>query len=413
MSTLAITGAGAVFSGDLDDPVLTDVDSVVCRRGAIIAVGHHAELIDEIDSADSILDAQGSTVAPGLIDSHCHVVLGDYTPRQKTVDFLASYVHGGITRVVSPGEIHAQGRPHTAVGVKALAIAAKECFDNFRPGGMTVHAGAVVLEPTLQEQDFAELQRAGIHLAKFGFGAYTDPSDGADQVRWAQQHGITVMCHSGGASIPGSKPISPEHLMTLRPDVCGHINGGPTSLAESGVDEVIEHTAMALQLVQAGNLKSAVRILRKAEHCGQLHRIVIGSDTPTGTGVMPLGVIKTIAELSSLAGMDPARVWAMATGNNARVWGLEAGLIREGAAADLVIMDAPWGSTAPDAWGALAIGDIPGISAVVCGGEVTALRSRNTPRAARLATVEPKLSHLEDAHAPLPRQPRNSSLAGR
>lgn len=390
-----------VFSGDLSDPLVGDADSIFCRDGIVSAVGHHSELVDEIASADSILDAHGSTVAPGLIDSHCHVVLGDYTPRQKTVDFLASYVHGGITRVVSPGEIHAQGRPHTALGVKALAIAAKECFDNFRPGGMTVHAGAVVLEPTLEEQDFVELQRAGIHLAKFGFGAYTDPADGVDQVRWAQQHGITVMCHSGGASIPGSKPISPEHLMTLRPDVCGHINGGPTSLAECGVDQVIEQSAMALQLVQAGNLKSAVRILRKAEACGQLHRVVVGSDTPTGTGVMPLGVIKTIAELSSLAGMDPARVWAMATGNNARVWGLEAGVIREGAAADFVVMDAPWGSTAPDARGALKIGDIPGISAMVCGGVVAALRSRNTPRAARLATIEPELPHLDDVHAPI------------
>lgn len=412
MSTLAITGAGAVFSGDLDGPLTAEADSVVCRDGVIVAVGNHDELIDEIDSADALLDAHGSTIAPGLIDSHCHVVLGDYTPRQKTVDFLASYVHGGITRVVSPGEIHAQGRPHTALGVKALAVAAKECFDNFRPGGMTVHAGAVVLEPTLEERDFAELQRAGIHLAKFGFGAYSDPADGVDQVRWAQQHGITVMCHSGGASIPGSKPISPEHLMTLCPDVCGHINGGPTSLAESGVDQVIEQSAMALQLVQAGNLKSAVRILRKADDHGQLHRIVIGSDTPTGTGVMPLGVIKTIAELSSFSGMDPARVWAMATGNNARVWGLGAGLIREGDAADVVIMDAPWGSTARDARGALAIGDTPGISAVVCGGQVTALRSRNTPRAARLATIEPNLPHLEDAPAPLPRQPRNL-VAGR
>ncbi len=398
MSTLVISGAGAIFSGDLDDPLIANADTVVCRDGLIIAVDHHDELVDEIAGADAVLDAQGSTVAPGLIDSHCHVVLGDYTPRQKTVDFLASYVHGGITRVVSPGEIHAPGRPHTALGVKALAIAAKECFDNFRPGGMTVHAGAVVLEPTLQEEDFVDLQRAGIHLAKFGFGAYSDPADGVDQVRWAQQHGITVMCHSGGASIPGSKPISPQHLLTLLPDVCGHINGGPTSLAEAGVDQVIEHSEMALQLVQAGNLKSAVRILRKAEGCGQLHRVVIGSDTPTGTGVMPLGVIKTIAELSSFSGMNPARVWAVATGNNARVWGLRAGFIREDAIADLVVMDAPWGSTAGDASAALAIGDIPGISAVVCGGRVTALRSRNTPRAARLATIEPRLSHLEDAH---------------
>jgi enamidase len=398
MTGLAVVGAGVVLSGDIDAPIVAGADTVVCRDGLIAAVGRRDDLADEVAAAATVVDAQGSTVAPGLIDSHCHVVLGDYTPRQKTVDFLASYVHGGITRVVSPGEIHAPGRPHTASGVKALAIAAKECFDNFRPGGMRVHAGAVVLEPALEEHDFADLQRAGVRLAKFGFGAYHDPADGVPQVRWAQQHGITVMCHSGGASIPGSKPITPDHLLTLAPDVCGHINGGPTSLPAAGVDVVIEQTTMALQLVQAGNLRSSVRILRKAIETGQLHRVVIGSDTPTGTGVMPLGVLKTIAELSSLAEVDPAVLWAAASGNNARVWDLPAGFVRAGAAADLVVLDAPWGSTADHALGALSIGDIPGISAVVTDGQVRALRSRNTPRAARLATVDPPLPHLEAGH---------------
>lgn len=397
-STLALTGAGTVLSGDYEAPVVPDADTVICADGVITAVGHRDALATELEAADAVVDADGSTVAPGLIDSHCHVVLGDYTPRQKTVDFLASYVHGGITSVVSPGEIHAPGRPHDADGVKALAIAARACFSNIRPGGMRVHAGAVVLEPTLSADDFADLQRVGVHLAKFGFGRYTDPLDGRDQVRWAQQHGITVMCHSGGASIPGSQPITPRHLLELAPDVCGHINGGPTSLDEAGVDAVIDETTMALQLVQAGNVRSAVRILRKAVDEGHLHRVVIGSDTPTGTGVMPLGVLKTVAEMSSLAGIDPALVWAAATGNNARTWDLPSGFVRVGAAADLIVMDAPWGSTADDALGALRIGDLPGISAVVTAGELRALRSRNTPRAARLASVTPAMPHLAAAH---------------
>jgi enamidase len=394
---IAVTGAGCVLSGNFEQPVLDGVDTVVARDGRIVAIGLHDELVDAVSESDVVVDAQGATIAPGLIDSHCHVVLGDYTPRQKTVDFLASYVHGGISSVVSPGEIHAQGRPHSAVGVKALAIAAKSCFENFHPGGMTVHAGAVVLEPTLTDADFADLQAAGVRLAKFGFGLYEDPADGLDQVRGAQAHGITVMCHSGGASIPGSKPITPDHLLHLAPDVCGHINGGPTSLSEQGVDRIIDETAMALQLVQAGNLKSAVRILRKSVEDGHFGRVVIGSDTPTGTGVMPLGVIKTVAELSSLTGLDPAMVWAAASGNNARVWDLPAGQVETGRAADLVVMDAPWGSTRDDALGALQVGDIPGITAVITGGTLRNLTSRNTPRAARLAAVSPDMPHLAAA----------------
>ena len=52
------------------------------------------------------------------------------------------------------------------------------------------------------------------------------------------------------------------------------------------------------------------------------------------------------------------------------------------------------------AWelGALAIGDIPGISAVIIRGRVRALLSRNTPRAARLASAYPDLPHLAESH---------------
>jgi enamidase len=395
--SLAIIGAGTILSGDWRAPVIADADTIVVREGKITSVGMQNDLQSEVDASRYVLDAVGTTVAPGLIDSHCHVVLGDYTPRQKTVDFLDSYVHGGITSVVSPGEIHAPGRPITASGVKALAIAAKECFENFHPNGMTVHAGAVVLEPTLQEKDFADLQEAGVRLAKFGFGQYSDPADGLPQVTWAKQYGITVMCHSGGASIPGSKPITPDHLMLLAPHVCGHINGGPTSLAEEGVDRIMDETDMALQLVQAGNLLQAVRIINRAVEKDVFDRIVIGSDTPTGTGVMPLGVMKTVAELSSLSDVDPGRVWAAATGNNANIWDLPAGFIAVGRAADIVIIDAPWGSTKDDALGALSVGDIPGISAVITAGIVRTLRSRNTPQAARAARVTPPIEHLESS----------------
>jgi enamidase len=393
MTRLVIRNIGTLLSGRLEQPVL-NASSIACEEGRIAAVGVEAEE----PRADIVVDAAGTTVAPGLIDSHCHVVLGDYTPRQKTVDFLASYVHGGITSVVSPGEIHAPGRPRDARGVVALAVAAKACFDNFHPGGMTVHAGAVVLEPTLTRAHFAELQMAGVRLAKFGFGAYADPLDGIAQVRWAQEHGIIVTCHSGGASIPGSQPITPAHLLALRPDVCGHINGGPTSLAEDGLRQVVEDSDMVLQLVQAGNVSSAVAILRLAAERGVLRRVVLGSDTPTGTGVMPLGVLKTVAELASLAPLDPAVVWALATGNSAAVWNLPAGRVEVGAAADLVVMDAPWGCVAETALDALARGDLPGISAVITGGEVRALRSRNTPAAARVASVSPPMPFLDAGH---------------
>jgi enamidase len=395
MPTLGIINIGTLVSGDLSAGVIPG-DSVLVEDGRIASIGDRGQT--GAHNADVVLDAQGTTVMPGLIDSHCHVVLGDYTPRQKTVDFLDSYVHGGITSVISPGEIHAPGRPRDAIGLKALALAARACFLNFRPTGMKVHAGAIVIEPTLQEADFREVAERGVWLAKYGFGQFADPADGEPQIRWAQQYGIKVMCHSGGASIPGSKPITAEHLLQLRPDICGHVNGGTTALRDEGVRRIVTDSDMILQLVQAGNIRSLLLIMRLAVEHGALPRVVLASDTPTGTGVIPLGVLKTCCEISTLTGVAPETVLALATGNNADAWDLDAGRIAVGRAADLVVLDAPWGSAATDALGAIATGDMPGISAVIIDGQVRTLRSRNTPAAARMATVTPPMPHLGGGH---------------
>ena len=393
MSILSIRNIGTLVSGDLEIGIL-DADTILCSGGVISHIGKGLD----VSKADVVVDAQGTTVIPGLIDSHCHVVLGDYTPRQRTVGFLESYTHGGITSVISPGEIHAPGRPKDAAGVKGLAVAARACFLNFRPNGMKVHAGAIVIEPTLSEEDFKEVAEQGVWLAKFGFGDFKDPYDGEPQIRWAQKCGLKVMCHSGGASIPGSKPITADHLMKLRPDVCGHVNGGPTALTDEGVERVVRESDMWLQVVQAGNLKKTLDIIRLALEHEQLGRVMIASDTPTGTGVIPLGVIKTVCEITSLTELSPEKTVALATGNNARAYNLRSGVIAEGHEADLVVMDVPWGSVASDALGAIARGDIPGISAVIIDGKVRTLRSRNTPAATRMAKVRPEMEWLLEAH---------------
>jgi enamidase len=382
--SLAIINIGTLLTGELEAP-LGEAEALLVVDGRIARLGDNAAMA----GADQVIDAAGSSVAPGLIDSHCHVTLGDYSPRQNVTGFLDSYVHGGITQVISAGEIHVPGRPFDAAGVKALAVLAQRSWTIERPNGMKVLGGAIIIEPSLTPEDFAEVAAEGVRLAKFGFGRFAKPTDGASHIRAAQAQGILVMSHSGGASIPGSQPITAEDLLELGPDVCGHINGGPTSLDKLGVERLVRESGCALQLVQAGSLRSALEIARYAVEQGASHRLVLGSDTPTGTGVMPLGVIKTIAELSSLGGFAPEQVWAWATGVTADVYGLEAGRIAVGRPADICVLDAPWGSMASDAIGALARGDIPGISAVVIDGVVRTLRSRNTPMATRQVSVSP------------------------
>jgi enamidase len=388
VATLGLVNIGALATGVLSAP-RREAEAILVESGLITAIG--AASRTAAAAADVVVDCQGTTVIPGLIDSHCHVVLGDYTPRQKTVDFLDSYVHGGITSVVSAGEgVHAPGRPHDPVASKALAIAAAKCFANFHPNGMKVNAGSVVLEPGLTDDDFAEMARHGVRFAKYGFGDYAHPKDGEPDVRRAQKHGLCVMSHSGGNSIPGSSPISHDVLLHLRPDVCGHVNGGTTSLDEDGLATIVRETGMALQIVQAGNLRSALYIVTLAREAGALERVCLASDTPTGTGVMPMGVIKTVCELASLGDLAPEIVIALATGNNTRAFRLAAGTgtLAVGAPADLVVCDAPAASKARDAFEAIARGDIPGISSVIIDGHVWTGRSRNSPLAKRLAAFK-------------------------
>ena len=327
---------------------------------------------------DQVLDAGGAVVSPGLIDSHSHVVFGDWTPRQSALGWIESSMHGGVTMMMSASEVHLPGRPRDREGVKALAVTAQRAFDTFRPGGVKVLAGSVIMEPTLEPEDFAELRDKGVWLAKVGFGDFNPQADAAPLVRAAQEAGFVVMNHTGGASIPDSSPVTVEDVLALGCDIIGHANGGTTALADEDLPRLFEAPGV-IQLVQAGNLRSSIEIIERAYDMDLIEKLVIATDTPTGTGVMPLGMIKTVCELSSLAGLRATDALALATGNNAAVLRRPEGILEEGRPADLFCMFAPLGSSCDTPLEAIQFGDIPGIAAVMIDGEVRALRSRNTP----------------------------------
>jgi len=380
MKTL-IKNIGAIVSGDLARPLL-EADSVVVADGIIAAVGRALDV-----DADTVIDARGSTVIPGLIDSHCHPVFGDFTPRQRTVDFIESGLNGGLTTMISAGEVHLPGRPKDITGLKALAVVAAKAYANLRPAGVKVHGGAPILELGMVEEDFAEMARHGVKLVgEIGLGSVKTGKDAAPMVRWAKQHGMTVTIHTGGPSIAGSNPISAEVVLEADPHVVGHINGGTTSMSEREIDSLVA-TQMALEIVHCGNGKTALHTLERAKEAQALHRIIIGNDAPSGTGVVPLGILRVIAHLASLGGIRPEAAICMATGNTARVYGLPVGVIEPGREADLCIVDAPVGSVGVTALQALTVGDLFGISMVLIDGQIKIGRSRNTPPAARAAEV--------------------------
>lgn len=375
---LGLVNIGSAHVGDLSGSVL-EGDALLCEDGVMTWVGDTADVAAA--DVDQLVDVAGASVVPGFIDSHVHVAFGDYTPRQRTVGFLESYLHGGVTRAISASEVHVPGRPTDPSGVKALAVAAERAYRHYRPGGVTVHAGSVILEPGLTDTDFQELRREGVWLAKAGFGAFPRARDYVQVVRAAQDAGLTVMCHVGGGSIRGTQDvIDAQTLLAMHPDVLGHVNGGPTSLDDAGTRALVEDGGdMALQLVQAGNLRSAIHISSVALEAGCPQRLLIASDTPTGTGVIPLALLRTMAELVSLGPLSPELALAAVTGNVAAVYGLGAGTLTLGSPADLLVLDAPVGSRADDWQQALRLGDLPSVAVAATSGEVRFAGSRNTP----------------------------------
>jgi enamidase len=382
---LRIVNIGTLISGDITSPLIGDADSLLVEDGIITRIGDVAKL--PVDSETKTIDAMGTTVAPGLIDSHVHIVFGDWTPRQNTLGWIDSYMHGGVTSMMSASEVHLPGRPTDCEGLKALAITANRCYANYRPSGVKVHAGSLILDGCLSVDDVTEVARKGVWLAKFGFGKFRRNSDGAPLVHKARELGFVVMSHSGGASIPGSSPITADDLLALNPTVAGHVNGGTTALPERDLRRLIRDGDMYFQIAQAGNIRSATKVVEFAGECGKFDRIVMASDTPTGTGVIPLATLKTVVEMATLTGISPAQSWAMATGNNADMLRKNTGRIAVGRDADLVVVDAPSGSAFSNALDAMKGGDLPGISAVVIDGVVMAGRSRNTPLASRLCQI--------------------------
>jgi enamidase len=385
MSTVAIKNVGSLVTGDIKNPV-SSANTVIIEDGVIAKLGDE-ELLNQY-KCDMTIDADGITLIPGLIDSHVHPVIGDFTPRQNTLGFIESSLHGGVTTMISAGECHTPGRPKDVAGTKALAVLAHKSFKNARPGGVKLHGGALILEKGLSEKDFEELAQEGVWIVgEIGLGSIKKPEDAAPMVEWAKKYGFKTMMHTGGTSIPGSSTVTAEDVMLVKPDVVSHLNGGPTAIPLEEVKKLIDETDICLEMVQCGNFKVLKQAIQWLKEKNQLDRVILGNDSPSGSGIIPLGILRSVAFIASLAGVPGEQALCMATGNTARTYELNVGIIEEGREADLVLMDVPMGSVGDNAVEALEAGDLTGISMIIIDGKVVAQKSRNTPPPKRKAVL--------------------------
>ena len=382
---LVIKNIGQILSGKLEEPLI-DGDCVIAIDGRITAIGRYADL--DADQATQIVDAHGVTLAPGLIDSHVHPVIGDYTPRQQQLNWIDSCLHGGVTTMISAGEVHAPGRPKDIVGLKAMAIASQRWYENFRPSGVKMLAGAPVIEEGMVESDFKELADAGVKLlGEVGLGSVKAGETAAQMVKWARKYGIQSTIHTGGPSIPGSGLIDKDVVLEADADIIGHINGGHTALPDDQITCLCESCTRGIEIVHNGNERAGLLAMRTAFEIGQAERIILGTDAPAGSGVQPLGILRMIAMLSSLGDIPPEIAFCFATGNTARMRELDSGIIEIGKSADYILIDSAQHAPGKTMLESIHQGNLPGVGMTIIDGIVRTQRSRNTPPAERLPEV--------------------------
>ena len=259
---LVIRNIGLLLSGDLENPIL-DADTVIAIDGKITAIGKAKDLDSE--KATTVIDAKGTTLAPGLIDSHVHPVFGDWTPRQSQLNWIDSFLHGGVTTMVSAGEVHLPGRPKDVVG---------------RQGAGDHRAAFLRRLPARRGQ--GPCRRAGAREGHGGGGFQGAGRRGRDaswarsvsaasrrgeeakrMVAWARKYGIQSTIHTGGPSIPGSGLIDKDVVLEADADVIGHINGGHTALPLDQIRCLCEQCKRAIEIVHNGNEKAALFALQR------------------------------------------------------------------------------------------------------------------------------------------------------
>lgn len=385
MEKLVVRNIGQILSGKLEEPMY-DGDCVTAINGKIEAWGAEKDL--DCSNATTEVDAKGVTLAPGLIDSHVHPVVGDYTPRQQQLHWIDSTLHGGVTTLISAGEVHMPGRPKDIVGLKAMSIAAQRWYENFRPSGVKVHAGAPVIEKGMVEEDFAELAKSGVKLlGEVGLGSVKDGKTARQMVDWARKHGMQSTIHTGGPSIPGSGLIDADMVMETGTDVIGHINGGHTALPDDQIVCLCESCRAAFEIVHNGNERAAVLTVNTARELNKLDQVILGTDGPAGSGVQPLGILRMIAMLSAFGNVPAEMAFCFGTGNTARQRALDAGLIEAGYCADFVLLDQAQHAPGQDMLESVRLGNLPGVGMTIIDGVVRTGRSRNTPPACRFPEI--------------------------
>ena len=377
MTTL-IKNIGEFFTGDLARPV-APVKSILIDDGKITALDPPS------DQADTVLDAAGGAVMPGMVDGHVHPMFGEWTPAQDTIGWIGNYLHGGTTSMISAGELHFPGIDYDNLSpelVTSIAVVTAATTGRTRWSGVKLYAGTALVVAGMTEGHFDRLAAAGVRWIKFLFYPFKDDTTEArNYVKWAHARGMRVKVHTGGVSRSGASVVCGYNILSwLQPDIAAHVSGGPIPMSDEDIDLVVDNTSFALEVCSSQNYRSTARLVARLIERNQLDRLTLGTDTPGGTGVIPRGMLRNVLYFASMCNLTAGQAVAVATGNTARAHGVDVGFLEVGRPADIVVCGSITGSAGSTLSDAIAHGDLPGITHILIDGKfVVTDRSQQTP----------------------------------
>ena len=359
------------------DPIADGI--VVVEGDRIAAVGSRDAVRVPAGDEVRVIDAEGGTVLPGLIDCHVHIAGGltveerleGFTPRVVTAHMLR--VMASLEEVVRSGitALRDCGFPHHGVFALREAIDEGRCLGPrlFLCGRALAATGGHGASISVQVDGSDAVRRAARAEMKAGAdwiklmatGGTATPGERTEDVQLtvgelaaavdeAHRRGKQVCAHcsclEGARALVEAGVDSIEHGIVLDDGViegmlakgiwlvptlkCTAIEGesGP----ESGIADFVRQKARAIYKVQK-------RSFQRALSAG----VPIAAGTDAGPTYLPLGRESLVMELALMVelGMEPMVAIESCTREAARLLGVEdvLGTLEEGKLADLLILD--------------------------------------------------------------------------
>ena len=365
MTDLLIRGIGSLVTNDPEQERgllgLIDDAAIVLRDGLIAWVGSSSQAPVDVDD---IFDVQGRAVLPGFVDSHAHLVFaGDRAQEFAARMSGQPYSAGGIATTVAATR---------AAGDEALrANVARLVAEALTGGTTTIECksgyGLTVVDErrslTIAGEFTPETTFLGAHVVapemREAPDAYVDLIVGemlnecAPHARWIDvfcdsgafnvdqtreilaagiSRGLGARVHAGQLGLGGGVGLGVE-LGAASVDHCTH-------LSEGDVDALANSETVATLLPGAEfSTRSPYPDARRLLDAGAT--VALAADCNPGssyTTSMSLCIALAVREMH----MTPDEaVWSATAGGAKALWRSDIGILRVGARADLVLLEAP------------------------------------------------------------------------